>query len=135
MTTLRKFRYLLGALVIVGLALTFIPPTAGATNDPLIDQMTSFVYDEQRQADVMDKFAYKPLIHQLLILRMRREEGNQKSLSRAMGHFLDMLMVDGKFGHGISKRSAKAIFDFCIQIAPPMNPVPPKEYREAFGIL
>jgi|GEM_PF-7008533 len=131
MTHVGKYEYFL-VILVVGLVLALMPLTAGATEEP-INQLTSIVYNSQTSA--LDKKAYEPLLHQIIILRMRMERGDQKSIHRAMDHFMDMLVVDGKFGRGIPRLKAKIIYDFCAEVAPPTHPLSREDYLVAFGTL
>jgi hypothetical protein len=108
-------------LAVVVWGVLFIQPfTAGAASDKWLDELTAVLLDHRHYAVLEGReAAYAPYFAQLHIARMALNRGNTEAVYVAMNQFMDML-EHAPEAEGIPLWSAKAIFDFCGEVTPPM---------------
>ena len=96
----------------------FLPVSAAA--ESWLDQLTVVLSDHRHFAGFEGRGeAYEPYFAQLQVARMALERGDVDGVYAAMNRFMDMLEYAPE-SSGIPLWSAKALFDYCAKVTPPM---------------
>lgn len=105
-------------MVIIAAAICF--PTAPAAADSWLDQLTTVLADHRNFARSEGReAAYEPYLAQLNVARSALDRGDVEGVYAAMNRFMDMLEYVPEAA-GIPLWSAKALFDYCAEVTPPM---------------
>lgn len=107
------------ALVVCVLAVLLSSP-AQAAADEWLNAITAMVEQHRYFAAVEGRgAAYEPYLAQLQTARLALSQGDTEAVYVAMNRFMDMLQQAPEAA-GIPLWSAKALFNFCGEVTPPM---------------
>jgi hypothetical protein len=96
------------------------PLISEAATEIWLDQLTAMLADHRNFAMSEGReAAYNPYFAQLDTARIALNRGDKESVYEAMNRFMDML-EHAPEARGIPLWSAKALFDFCGDVTPPM---------------
>jgi len=99
-------------------AFSIVGGTVAAGN--WLDELTAVLLDHRHFARLEGReAAYEPYFAQLHVARVALEQGDVEGVYKAMNAFMDMLERAPE-ASGIPLWSAKAIFDYCAEVTPPM---------------
>jgi hypothetical protein len=107
-------------LLVLWTALLIPVLTLEAAAQAWLDQLTSMLVDHRQLATSEGReAAYEPYFAQLDMARMALNRGEIERVYDAMNRFMDML-EHAPEARGIPLWSARALFDFCGEVTPPM---------------
>ena len=106
--------------VLVWGAISILPFAAKAATETWLDELTAVLLDHRHYARLEGReAAYEPYFVQLHAARMALNKGDTDAVYVAMNQFMDMLERAPEVG-GIPLWSARAIFELCGEVTPPM---------------
>jgi hypothetical protein len=106
--------------IMVWTAFFILPLVVGAATPTWLDELTAMLVDHRHFAISEGReAAYEPYFAQLDIARMALNRGDTGAVHSAMNRFMDMLEYAPEAA-GIPVWSARALFDFCAEVTPPM---------------
>lgn len=98
----------------------FLTVPVSATGAPWVDELAAVLGEHRNFARLEGReAAYEPYFAQLTVVRVALEQGDVEGVYAAMNRFMDML-EHGPEAAGIPLWSAKALFDYCAEVTPPM---------------
>lgn len=105
-------------ILVIWATVCFVPAPAAA--ESWLDQLTTVLSDHRHFAGFEGRdAAYNPYFAQLQVARAALDRGDVDGVYAAMNRFMDMLEYAPEAG-GIPLWSAKALFDYCAKVTPPM---------------
>lgn len=110
---------LVRAVVLCGVSV-LVPASTQAASGDWLTALTAMV-EEHRDFAAMEGWAaaYEPYLAQLEVARSALSRGDTEAVYAAMNRFMDMLQHAPE-ATGLPLWSARALFDFCGEVTPPM---------------